>query len=160
LYFENSIDAHFQFVPYRGTPQVLQDVLAGQIDLLFDQLSSSLPLVRSGKVKAYGVTAKSRLASAPDIATMDEGGLPGLYASIWFGLWAPRDTPRSIVNRLNAAVVDSLADQGVRARLASLGLVRKRLRERREATFLLRIIFVERHKHLGRRRKSHAHRGP
>jgi len=121
VYFQNALDARFQLVPYRGTPQVLQDVIAGQIDLVFDQASSSLPLVRSGKVKTYGVTAKVRLASAPDIATIDESGLPGFYASIWFGLWAPKDTPRPIITRLNGAVVDALADPGVRARLADLG---------------------------------------
>ena len=121
VYFQNALDARFQLVPYRGTPQVLQDVIAGQIDLVFDQASSSLPLVRSGKVKTYGVTAKVRLASAPDIATIDESGLPGFYASIWFGLWAPKDTPRPVISRLNGAVVDALADSAVRARLADLG---------------------------------------
>jgi tripartite-type tricarboxylate transporter receptor subunit TctC len=121
VYFQNTIAARFQLVPYRGTPQVLQDLLAGQIDLVFDQASSSLPQVRGGKLKTYGVTAKARLASAPEIPTMDEAGLPGFYASIWFGLWVPKDTPRSVVARLNSAVVDALADPTVRARLADLG---------------------------------------
>jgi tripartite-type tricarboxylate transporter receptor subunit TctC len=120
-HFQNTIAARFQLVPYRGTPQVLQDLLAGQIDLVFDQASSSLPQVRGGKLKTYGVTAKARLASAPEIPTMDEAGLPGFYASIWFGLWVPKDTPRSVVARLNSAVVDALADPTVRARLADLG---------------------------------------
>jgi tripartite-type tricarboxylate transporter receptor subunit TctC len=121
VYFQNTLAARFQLVPYRGTPQVLQDLLAGQIDLVFDQASSSLPQVRGGKIKTYGVTAKARLASAPEIPTMDEAGLPGFYASIWFGLWVPKDTPRSVVARLNSSVVDTLADPAVRARLADLG---------------------------------------
>jgi len=121
VYFQNTIGARFQLVPYRGTPQVLQDLMAGQIDLVFDQASSSLPLVRGGKVKGYAVTAKARLAAAPEIPTADEAGLPGFYASIWFGLWAPKATPRDIVNKLNSAVVETLADPAVRSRLADLG---------------------------------------
>jgi len=121
VYFQNTIGARFQFVPYRGTPQILQDVIAGQIDLVFDQASSALPLVRGGKLKTYGVTAKARLASAPEIPTLDEGGLPGFFASIWFGLWAPKNTPKSVIARLNSAVVEALADPTVRARLTDLG---------------------------------------
>jgi len=121
VYFQNTIGARFQLVPYRGTPQVLQDLMAGQIDLVFDQASSSLPLVRGGKVKGYAVTAKARLAAAPEIPTADEAGLPGFYASIWFGLWAPKATPRDVVNKLNSAVVETLADPAVRSRLADLG---------------------------------------
>jgi tripartite-type tricarboxylate transporter receptor subunit TctC len=109
------------FVPYRGTPLAVQDVIARQIDLVFDQASSSLPLVRSGRLKTYGVTAKNRLASAPEIPTLDEAGLPGFLSSIWFGMWAPKNTPRPIVTALNAAVVDALADAVVRGRLGELG---------------------------------------
>ena len=121
VYFQTAIASRFQLVPYRGTPQVLQDLLAGQIDLVFDQASSSLPQVRSGQLKTYGVTAKTRLASAPEIPTLDESGLPGFYASIWFGLWAPKDTPASVIAKLNSAVVETLADPAVRTRLAGLG---------------------------------------
>jgi tripartite-type tricarboxylate transporter receptor subunit TctC len=121
VYFQNALGVPFQLVPYRGTPQVLQDLIAGQIDLVFDQASSSLPQVRSGKLKTYGVTARARLASAPDIPTLDEAGLPGFYAAIWFGLWAPKGTPASVISRLNSAVVDVLADPTVRARCADLG---------------------------------------
>src|SRR5499427_7750768 len=121
VYFQNAVGMSFQLVPYRGTPQVLQDLIAGQIDLVFDQASSSLPQVRSGQLKTYGVTSKTRLASAPEIPTLDESGLPGFYASIWFGLWAPKDTPAPVIARLNSAVVETLADPAVRARLAGLG---------------------------------------
>jgi tripartite-type tricarboxylate transporter receptor subunit TctC len=121
VYFQTAVGKNFQLVPYRGTPQVLQDLIAGQIDLVFDQASSSLPQVRSGQLKTYGVTAKARLASAPEIPTIDESGLPGFYASIWFGLWAPKDTPKAVIAKLNSAVVDALADPLVRTRLTGLG---------------------------------------
>jgi len=121
VYFQNAVGKSFQLVPYRGTPQVLQDLIAGQIDLVFDQASSSLPQVRSGQLKTYGVTAKARLASAPEIPTIDESGLPAFYASIWFGLWAPKDTPKPVIAKLNSAVLDALADPSVRMRLTDLG---------------------------------------
>jgi tripartite-type tricarboxylate transporter receptor subunit TctC len=121
VYFQNMLGVRFQLVPYRGTPQVIQDLVAGQVDLLFDQVSSSLAQVRAGKIKAFAVTAKSRLAAAPEIPSVDEAGLPGFYTTFWFGLWAPKDTPRGIVERLNAAVVEVMADTIVQSRLADLG---------------------------------------
>jgi tripartite-type tricarboxylate transporter receptor subunit TctC len=120
-YFQSMLGIRFQLVPYRGTPQVIQDLVAGQVDLLFDQVSSSLAQVRSGKIKAFAVTAKSRLAAAPEIPSVDEAGLPGFYTTFWFGLWAPKDTPRSIIEQLNAAVVEVMADTIVQSRLAELG---------------------------------------
>jgi tripartite-type tricarboxylate transporter receptor subunit TctC len=120
-YFQNTIGARFQLVPYRGTPQVIQDLVAGQVDIVFDQVSSSLPQVRAGKIKAFAVTARSRLAAAPEIPSVDEAGLPGFYTTFWFGLWAPRGTPGSIVERLNSAAVETLADATVRSRLRDLG---------------------------------------
>src|SRR5262249_20040407 len=121
LYFQETIGVRFQLVPYRGTPQVIQDLVAGQVDIVFDQVSSSLPQVRGGKIKAFAVTAKSRLAAAPEIPSVDEAGLPGFYTTFWFGLWAPKGTPGSIIDRLNAALVDTLGDATVRSRLRDLG---------------------------------------
>jgi tripartite-type tricarboxylate transporter receptor subunit TctC len=89
--------------------------------MMIDVPTSSLPQVRAGAIKAYAVTAKSRIASAPDIPTVDEAGLPGFHASVWYALWAPRGTPKDVVARLNAAVVDTLADPAVRQRLADIG---------------------------------------
>lgn len=120
-YFQKATGLRFQFVPYRGGGPAMQALLARQVDLLFDQAANSLPQVKAGTIKAYAVTAKSRLAAAPDIPTVDEAGLPGFHTAIWHGLWAPKGTPREIVMKLNAAVVSALADPKVRQRLAELG---------------------------------------
>jgi tripartite-type tricarboxylate transporter receptor subunit TctC len=121
VFFQKQTGTLFGFVPYRGGAPNLQDVVAGQIDLAILDPTTSLTQVRAGLVKAYAVLAKVRLAAAPDIPTVDEAGLPGFYASLWHGLWAPKLTPPTIITKLNAAVVDALADPGVRARLANLG---------------------------------------
>jgi tripartite-type tricarboxylate transporter receptor subunit TctC len=99
----------------------MQDLVSGQIDLLFTQAALALPQVRAGAVKAYGVTAKNRLAAAPDIPTVDEAGVRGLYVSGWFGLFAPKGTPKNIIGKLNSAVVDALAQPAVASRFADLG---------------------------------------
>ena len=121
VYFQNVTGTTFQFIPYRGAGPALQEVVAGRIELMFDQASNSLPQLRAGKIRALAVAAKTRLASAPDIPTADEAGLPGFYLPIWHGTWAPKGTPRDVVNKLNAAIVDVLADAGVRQRMADLG---------------------------------------
>lgn len=121
VYFAEASKTQVQFVPYRGTGPAMQDLIAGQIDLVFDQSASSLPQVRAGAVKAFAVTAKTRLASAPDIPTVDEAGLPGFYIAVWHGLWAPKDTPKPIIAKLAAAVRETLADETVRKRLVDLG---------------------------------------
>ncbi|QQO18268.1 hypothetical protein JJB99_28185 [Bradyrhizobium diazoefficiens] len=113
---------HFQFVPYRGAAPVMQDLIAGRLDVMFDQVSSALPHVRNGELKVYAVTAKKRLASAPEVPTVEEAGLPGLQISVWHALFAPKATPRPVIAKLNAAVVDALADPVVRERLESLGV--------------------------------------
>jgi tripartite-type tricarboxylate transporter receptor subunit TctC len=89
--------------------------------MMFDQAANSLPQLRNGTIKAYAVTAKQRLASAPDIPTVDEAGLPGFYIAVWTALWAPAGTPKPVIAKLNAAVVDALGNPTVRARLADLG---------------------------------------
>jgi tripartite-type tricarboxylate transporter receptor subunit TctC len=117
--FQRETGTHFEFVPYRGN--VVQELVAGHVDLTFDLAANSLPQVRAGKVKAYAVTARSRLAAAPDIPTVDEAGLPGFHISTWFALFAPKGTPKAIVARLHAAVVEVLADPAVRKRFADFG---------------------------------------
>ena len=122
VYFQNVTGTRFQFVPYRGTGPALQDLVAGQIDLIVDQASNSLQHVRDGKIRAYAVTAKARLPSAPEIPTVAEAGLPSLDISVWYGLWAPRGTPKEIIAKLNAAAVQALGDPIVRQRFGELGL--------------------------------------
>jgi tripartite-type tricarboxylate transporter receptor subunit TctC len=113
--------AKFQEVPYRGLASAMQDLLAGRIDFLFDQPSDALPQIRSGAIKVFAVTANSRLAVAPDIPTVDEAGLPGLYITPWHSLWVPKDTPRDVITKLSAAAMDALADPAVRQHLAGVG---------------------------------------
>ena len=121
VYIQKQTDTRFLFVPYRGAAPAMQDLLAGQIDLVIVQPAVALPLVRTGAVKAFAVTAGKRLAVAPEIPTVDESGLPGLQILGWFGLFAPKGTPRDIISKLNATVVDALADPYVRQRLTELG---------------------------------------
>jgi tripartite-type tricarboxylate transporter receptor subunit TctC len=120
-FFQSLSGTSFEFVPYRGAAPAMQDLIAGQIDLMFDQVSNSLPQVRAGNIKAFAVTAKTRLALAPEIPIVDEAGLPGFYISLWNAIWAPKGTPKEIIGRLNAAVVAALADPRISQQLADLG---------------------------------------
>ena len=103
LFFQGATNTRFQFIPYRGTAPAMQDLVAGHIDLMFDQVSNSLPYVRDQKIRAYAVTAKTRLASAPDIPTADEAGLSDFHISVWHAFWVPKGTPQSIIAKINAA---------------------------------------------------------
>jgi tripartite-type tricarboxylate transporter receptor subunit TctC len=121
LFLQKSIGTRFQGVPYRGgAAPTIQDLVAGQIDLAFSDPIAALPQVRAGTIKAYGVTARTRLLSAPDIPTLDGAGLPGFDFSNWAGLWAPKATPKNIIAKLNTAVMDALSAPTARARLADL----------------------------------------
>ena len=120
-YFQNVTGTKFQFVPYRGAAPLNQDLLAGHIDIYLGMAASSYTLVRGGQVKAYAVMAKERWWAAPEVTTMKEEGVPGLEASFWHGLWAPRATPADVIARLNAAVRAALADPMVRQRYAEQG---------------------------------------
>lgn len=122
LLFQKATGTRFQFVAYRGINLAQQDLIGGHIDLLFDQAANALPNVRAGKVRAYAVTARKRLDAAPEIPTVDEAGVPGLYMSVWSGLWVPKGTAREVVTKINAAAVEALVDPSVRKRFADLGL--------------------------------------
>lgn len=118
VYFQEKTGVALRVVPYRGGAAAVNDVIAGHVSFIFDQISGhSMGLYQSGKVKVFAVTAKSRLPSAPNIPTVDEAGLPGLYVSTWYGLWAPKGTPKEIVAKLNAAAVAALAEPALRKRL-------------------------------------------
>jgi tripartite-type tricarboxylate transporter receptor subunit TctC len=119
--FQEQTATKFATVPYRGGAPAIQDLAAGLIDLLFYTIDA-LPLVRAGSIKAYAVTDKTRSALAPDIPTFAEMGLPALSFTAWFGLFAPKRTPKEIVGTLNAAAMEALADQAARSRLADLGM--------------------------------------
>jgi tripartite-type tricarboxylate transporter receptor subunit TctC/ABC-type uncharacterized transport system substrate-binding protein len=122
LLFQNVTGTLFHFVPYRGAAPAIQDLVAGQIDLMIANLATSLPRVRDGTIKAFAVTTKTRSAAAPEILTTDEAGLPGFQVSTWIGLWAPRGAPKDIIAKLNYAAVSTLANPTVRTRLAGLGM--------------------------------------
>ena len=122
LHFQTLTGTQFQFVPYRGAAQALQDLVAGQIDLRFGaEASQTLPYLRAGTIKAFAVMGKARWSALPELPTMDEAGVPGLYLSYWQAFWAPKGTPKEIVARLNAAAVDAMSGGTVRQRLADLG---------------------------------------
>jgi tripartite-type tricarboxylate transporter receptor subunit TctC len=122
LSFLNEIGTKAQFIPYRGNGPALQDLVAGQIDLQIEPASNFFAQAKAGAIKSYAITAKNRSTAAADIPTTDEAGLPGFYASLWYGLWAPKDTPKEIVARLNAAMLEALAHEDTRKRFADLGI--------------------------------------
>jgi tripartite-type tricarboxylate transporter receptor subunit TctC len=122
VYLQSLIGTKIPYVAYRGTGPALQDLVAGQIDVIVDQASNSLPQVQAGRIRAYGVTDTKRLAAEPSIPTVDEAGLPGFHVALWSGLWVPKGTPKAIIAKLNAAVVESLADPAVKKRLGDVGV--------------------------------------
>src|SRR5262249_39733945 len=120
LYFLNRIGAKLQFVNYRGAAPALQALLSGEIDIYVTQIGSAVNLVRAGKVRAYAVMSSNRQDAAPELPTVDEAGVPGLHTAVWHGIWGPKATPKDAVMKLNAALVDTLADKNVRTRFADL----------------------------------------
>ena len=122
LLLQQATDTKVMFVPYRGGGPAMQDLMAGHIDLLVIQAAAGLPQVRAGTIKAFANLSASRSFAMPGIPTADEGGVPGLHVAGWFGFFAPKGTPKEPIARLNAAMVQALADAAVRTRLADLGL--------------------------------------
>jgi tripartite-type tricarboxylate transporter receptor subunit TctC len=121
VYLQKLAGGPSQIVHYRGGAPASADLMAGHIDIFFDQAANSLPLIRTGRVRAYAVTQTSRLSVAPEIPTVDEAGMPGYYMAVWHAFWAPRGTPAGVIARLNGAMVEALADDAVRKRLTDLG---------------------------------------
>jgi tripartite-type tricarboxylate transporter receptor subunit TctC len=120
--FEKLTGQKVQFIPYRGAGPAMTDLVSGQVDLLVVQGAVALPQIRAAKIKAIANLSPQRSASMPDIPTSDEGGVPGLYMSGWFGLFAPKGTPKDVIATLNKAMVQALANPSVRARFTELGL--------------------------------------
>jgi tripartite-type tricarboxylate transporter receptor subunit TctC len=121
VYFQNMTGTKFPLAPYRGAAPLMQDMLAGQIDLSCPEAGQTLPQYRAGNIKAYAVLTQKRWFAAPDVPTIDEAGVPGLHFPFWHAIWAPKGTPKDVIARLNAAVVETLADPGVRQRFNELG---------------------------------------
>jgi tripartite-type tricarboxylate transporter receptor subunit TctC len=121
LFLEQRTGAKLAFAHYQGGGPALRDVLGGHLDLMFDQVSTSLPYVQDGQLKVFAVTADHRLAIAREIPTVDEAGLPGFYISVWNGVWAPTGTPPDIVAKLATAFSRALSDEAVAKRLTALG---------------------------------------
>jgi tripartite-type tricarboxylate transporter receptor subunit TctC len=120
--FQKETGTKFQFVPYRGNGPAMQDLLAEQIDFMIEPSSNFKSLLGAGSVKPYAITGRARLPSSPDIPTADQAGLPGFFASLWYGLWVPKDTPKDIIAKLNATMVEILADPVVKKRFDELGI--------------------------------------
>ncbi|MGZ3288818.1 MAG: Bug family tripartite tricarboxylate transporter substrate binding protein [Xanthobacteraceae bacterium] len=121
VYFQNMTGTKFPLAPYRGAAPLMQDMLAGQIDLSCPEAGQTLPQYRAGSIKAYAVLTEKRWFAAPDVPTIDEAGVPGLHFPFWHAIWAPKGTPKDVIAKLNAAVVETLADPGVRQRFNELG---------------------------------------
>ena len=120
IFFQNATGIRLQYVPYRGAAPAMQDLVAGRVDLMIDSPANSLAQLRAGNIKAYAIAARERTPVAPDVPTTDEAGLPGFYLSHWHAIWAPKGTPSDVVMKLNAGLVEALADPTVRTRLAEL----------------------------------------
>jgi tripartite-type tricarboxylate transporter receptor subunit TctC len=121
LYFQDKTGTRFQFIPYRGGAPAMQDLVAGQIDLMCAEASQTLPHVRGGKMKAFAVMSKTRFPALPDVPTMEEVGVSGLEIAFWHGMWAPKGTPAGVIAKLNDAVVAAFEDPAVRKRIGDLG---------------------------------------
>ncbi len=122
LRLQERLGAKWSFIPYRGGAPAMQDMLAGQFDFMCTASGSFLPLVRNNQIRAYAVTAKVRMEAAKEIPTVDEAGLPGFYVGVWNAMWAPANTPKPVIAKLNDAAVRAVNDPGLRAKIIGMGL--------------------------------------
>ena len=121
MLFMSAIETDLLTVPYKGTAPAMQDLLGGQVDFLCDQTTNTTSQIKGGKVKAYGVTSMARVASLPDLPTLNESGLKGFNVGVWHGIWAPKGTPKAVTEKVVAALHAALKDDSVKAKLADLG---------------------------------------
>jgi len=121
LFFQARTGIQLQLVPYKdGGAQSMRDLIGGHVNLMFTQASNALPQVQAGAIRAYAVTADTRLTTAPSLATVDEAGMPGLHVALWHAMWAPKGTPDAIVRALNGAITKTLTDLATRQRLTDI----------------------------------------
>ena len=123
MLFMSAIQTDFLTVPYKGTGPAMNDLLGGQVDFMCDQTTSTTSQIKSGKIKVYGLTAPKRVASLPDVPTLEEQGLKGANVGIWHGLYAPKGTPKPVIDKLVASMQEALADPTVQQRFSELGAV-------------------------------------
>jgi len=121
MVFMSAIGTDVTTVPYKGTAPAMNDLLGGQVDFMCDQTTNTTSQIKAGKIKAYGVTTKKRVPSLPNVPTMDEAGLKGFEVSVWHGLYAPKGTPKAIIEKLSKALQEALKDPNVKQRFADLG---------------------------------------
>jgi len=121
MLFQSAIQTELTTVPYEGTGPAMNDLLGGQVDVLCDQTTNTTSQIKSGRVKVYGITSKKRIASLPDVPTMDEAGLKGFEVNVWHGLYAPKATPKAVIDKLVPALQAAIKDPTVKQRFAELG---------------------------------------
>jgi len=121
MLFMSAIQTEFTTIPYSGTGPAMNDLLGGQVDFMCDQTTNTTSQIKAGKIKVYAVTTKKRVASLPDVPTMQEGGLPGFEVAVWNGLYAPKGTPKPVIDTLSKALQEALQDPSLRQRFAELG---------------------------------------
>jgi tripartite-type tricarboxylate transporter receptor subunit TctC len=119
--FKSMAGVQMTHVPYKGSAPAVQDLVGGQVQLMFDNLPSSLALIKAGKLKPLAVTSSARAAALPDVPTLSESGLPGFEASSWFGLLAPAGTPQPVIAKLNSEIAKWLATPEAREKLLAQG---------------------------------------
>src|SRR5450830_115734 len=120
LIFMSTIGVDLNTIPYKGTGPAMNDLLGGQVDLLCDQTTQTVPMIKEGRIKVFGVTTLNRLSALPNVPTLDEQGLKGFDVKVWHGMYAPKGTPPEVINKLNAALRSALQDPVVTKRLADL----------------------------------------
>ena len=120
LLFMSQMGVELTTVPYKGTGPAMNDLLGGQVDLLCDQTTQTVPFIKDGRIKVYGVTTHNRLGSLPNVPTLDEQGLKAFEVKVWHGMYAPKGTPKEVIDKLNAALKTAMADPHVKQRLAEL----------------------------------------
>lgn len=123
MLFMTAIQTDFTTIPYKGTGPAMNDLLGGQVDFMCDQTSNTTSQIKAGKIKVYGVTTKSRLPALPQVPTMHEAGLPGFEIVVWQGLYAPKGTPKAVIDTLSKALQSALAEPALKKRFDDLGTI-------------------------------------